>query len=214
MDSHGAFALGREEKGMYLFRSDVTDEAQRLIEENGFDGSYVRILSTGHSETEWINLAMLSLAERHDGIVGVTLGGLARDEVTKRIIQLPGGRVLYEILNCPRAFKVSVEEGTELPDFGDDYLGCDVWHGRLFSGGGKLIPNKNQKSPHRQARKVSENVYIELQPEFVARLGSVEMGYGPFSMESIRAMTQKAKEEGYHAKRPSLVGRILSTLRQ
>ena len=194
----------------YVFRSPVTDEAQRLIEANSFDGSYMRHLSTGHSETEWISLAMLSFANRYDGIVGVTLDSLASDKVAQSIIGFPTGRILYEILEEPTAFRVSTGEGIEVPNFNKDYAAIDTWTGTFPGGKMEFSPRKKDRTPNKQAEGVKGNVYIELQPEFVANLGSVDMSYGSFHMEAYRKMTQKAKEEGTQPLKQGLIQRILS----
>ncbi len=195
-------------KQNYVFRSPVTDEAQRLIETNGFDGSYMRSLSTGHSETEWINLAMLSLAERYDGIVGVTLEGLASDRIAQSMIRLPTGRILYEILEDPRVFRASIDVGVEVPSFNYNYAAVDTWQGTFPGRKMRLVLRREDKSPNKQAERIRRNVYIELQPEFVANLGSVDMKYGPFGMEAYRAMTRRVKEEGLQPLKLGLVERI------
>jgi len=171
----------------YFFRSPITDEAQRLIKENGFEGTYMRHLSTGHCETQNINLAMLNLAQRYNGIVGITLEGFSRDKIANLIVGYPAGRILYEVLEDPRVFKVSVDEGIEVPDF-TDYLGVDTWRG------GKLIPSKRCKGANKQAEKIKKKVYIELQPKFVANLGSVDLRFGPFNIEDHRNLVEQAKK--------------------
>lgn len=200
-------------RGKYdcIFRSSVTDEAQKLIEANGFEGSYMRHLSTGHAETQWVNLAMLSLAERYDSIVGVTLEGLASDRIAQSIIGFPAGKILYEVLEDPTVFKISTDAGIEVPTFNDDSASVNTWEGRLF-GGMKFVPNKEDKSPNQQAERIKRQVYLELQPEFVAALGSVNMQYGSFRMDDYRAMAQRAKEEGLPHYNPGLVDRICDLL--
>ena len=194
-------------KDASVFRSSVTDQAKKLIETNGLYGSYMRHLSTGHAETEWISLAMLYFADRYDGIVGVTLESLAKDKAAQSIIGLPTGRILYELLEEPRAFRVSTDQGIEIPPFNDDYAVIDTYEGRLF-GGMKFVPQKSDISPNKQAEKIKKNVYIEFQPGFVAHLGSVDMSYGSFKIDSYRAMAQRAKES--QQTEPGLMDRILN----
>jgi hypothetical protein len=176
-------------KGSYLFRSATTDEAQRTIEEHGFDGSYIRNLSTGHAETQWINLAMLCLAQKYDGVVGITLEGLGKDPFARYVIGgYPQGRILQEVLDCPEAFRVSTEEGVEMPDF-TNYGGLDTFEGYLDDDM-KFVPMKKDKPANKQAERIGRNVYVELQPEFVAKLGSVNMEHGSFHMPSYRKMVK------------------------
>lgn len=203
---------GNEVEGRkwYLFRSATTDEAQKLIEKNGFSGSYIRHLSTGHSETESINLAMLGLAEKNEGIVGVTLEGLVKDKIAKCFIGYPAGRILYEILEAPNVFRVSTEEGIVIPDF-TIYGGIDTYVCRL-GGGFKLIPEKKDKITNKQASKIKGKVFVELQPEFVANLGSVNMEYGPLNIDSYREMVEQIKQEPI--KEPSLIQKIRDYIKQ
>lgn len=171
----------------YFFRSPITDEAQRLIKENGLEGTYMRHLSTGHCETQNINLAMLNLAERYNGIVGITLEGFSRDKIANWIVGYPAGRILYEMLEDPYVFKVSVDKGIQIPDF-TDYLGVDTWDGE------KIIQEKRCKRANKQAEKIKKNIYIELQPEFVANLGSIDLRFGAFHMEDYRNLVEQAKK--------------------
>jgi len=190
LDNQGQEVAKRGRKN-YLFRSAVTDEAQERIEQHDFEGSYVRDLGTGHAETEWINLAMLCLAELHDGIVGVTLDGLAKNPIAQTIIGLPAGIILYETLEAPSVFNVSTGEGVGLPQFDKDYAGFQIWSGKLPGGGKTLIPSEKDGPTNRQVEKISRNVYIEFQPDFVARLGSVD-GESE-CLNGYRAMVKEAK---------------------
>lgn len=186
LDINGDEVLTRGKRD-YFFRSPITDAAQRLIKENGFEGTYMRHLSTGHCETQNINLAMLNLAQRYNGIVGMTLEGFSRDKIANQIVRFPVGRVLYEVLEAPSVFKVSVDKGIGIPDF-EDYLGADTWCN------GKLRQEKKCKSANKSAEKIKKKVYIELRPEFVANLGLVDLKFGPFNMGNYRDLVEQAKK--------------------
>lgn len=217
LDTHGIEKAVRG-KHDYVFRSSVTDEAQRQIQAFGFDGSYMRQMYTGHAETEWINLAMLSFSERYNGIVGVTLEGLVNDQVTQTIINmLPAGLVLYEVLENPCVFRVSRDDGISIPNFNDDYAATNISKCTFYDSGNgvlvpsgkiELIPKENDKAPNKQAEKIKAQVYIELQPAFVAKLGSVDVNQRPAYMDSYRKITEEAKEQMLHTKQ-GLVGRVL-----
>ena len=176
----------------YAFRSSITDKAQQLLEANGFVGSYVRHLSTGHNETEMINLAMMSFAQRYNSIVGVTLDSLVSDKIAKWIIGYPAGRILYEMLANPIIFQISTDREICMPDFDDDYAAVDFFKSKS-SGKMEFVPDKKEESANKQADRIRKNIYIELNPEFIANLSSVDMNHGLDCMASIRQMTEREK---------------------
>lgn len=191
LNSQGKETLEKP-KGAYLFRSSRTDEAQERIEENGFDGSYLRHLSTGHAETQWINFAMLAFAQKHNGMVGTTLEGLVRDPVGEVLTrELPPGRILYEVLACPSAFYVSLENGVQLPDFKEGYAAVDIWAGVDELS---FIPQKKDDATNAQAFREMDRIYIELQPEFVANLGSTNLDHGPLGIGKLREFVEANKD--------------------
>lgn len=209
LDSQGN-EVSERPKGSYLFRSDVTDAAQKAIEEKGFDGMYVRHLSTGRCETEYISLAMLSLAQQHNGIVGVTLEGLIKNPLASSLIRLPEGRVLSELVEASYVFKLSAEEGIELPDF-SEYSGADVFSGSW--GNMKYQPNKENKTQDRRSRNIASEIYVEFQPEFVERLGSVDLRFGPMGMDNIREHAKTQAPE-YKLPRQSILDVLRKTIGQ
>lgn len=204
----------QREKGDYIFRSAMTDEAQTMLEEQCFLGSYVRYLSTGRCETEHIALGILSIAESCRGIVGVTLEGLVTYKAARKIIGYDSGRILYELLlhNGWESFHVSAESEVVIPDFSsyDETMVYSVGvkctkkskSEKSEIDGETPIDGKIRVTPkydpansaiHHQVEKIKAKVYIELKPGFVAKLASSEMRYGPWEMKNYRAMAQKEK---------------------
>lgn len=177
VEACGGTSSERGEK--QVFRSAVTDEAQTLLDKSGFNGTYIRHLSTGHCETQDIALAMLTFAERDNGIVGVSLEGLVTDRIAKMVARYAAGRILYEVLEEPWTFRVSTDAGIAIPDF-KGYGGIDTYIG------GVLVPERKDRAVNKQVEKIMRNVYIELQPDVVSKLGSVDLRYGPHYMPELR----------------------------
>ncbi|HII15955.1 MAG TPA: hypothetical protein HA362_06605 [Nanoarchaeota archaeon] len=185
LDANGNVSSERGEQG-YAFRSTVTDEAQKILQESGFSGTYIRHLSTGHCETQEIALAMLTFAERNDGIVGLSLEGLVRDTIAQSIMGYTAGRILYEVLKEPWSFKVSADTGIVIPDF-TGYGGIDTYIG------GRLVPERKDRGVNKQVEQVIRNIYIELQPKFVGKLGSAELNHGPHYMPELREKVARVR---------------------
>ncbi|MBT6690567.1 hypothetical protein HN903_01785 [archaeon] len=177
--------------GDKVFESDITRQAQELINTNGFAGTYIRHLSTGRSETESINLALLCLAEENQKIVGTSLNLLMKDEFCKRVLpRLPMGRILYEMLKAPHIFNIS-SEIIETVEFPKKYIGVDTWSNGLF--GWRYREEKHVVKTNEKITKIGSEILIELQPDFVANLGSINIRYGPFNIENIRRMVDNGR---------------------
>ncbi len=205
-------ALGNEqqERGRYdyLFRSATTDAAQKMLKMTGFDGQYIRSFHTGHSETEWIGLALLCLAQVRGGIVGVTLDGLVRDKVAGSLIGYPAGRILYEVLEAPHAFKVFTDRAAT-PEYFEGYPEIDCYRG--FLGHMKFVPDKRTKGIEKHAHQIQRRVYIEFQPDALADLGSIDLRYGPLEMSELRVRMKELSQQGYDTS-PTLFSKIRSYL--
>jgi hypothetical protein len=199
----------REERD-YIFKSSITDDAKFLLEDKKFSGNYVRFLPTERIEGQNLSLAMLTFSERCSTIVGSTLEGLMKDKVTKSIVNLPSGRVLYELLENKEAFNVSTDSGIKLPEYYEGYAEIDLWQTDFF-GKGRLAQSSSQREITKQVESIMGQVYIEFQPEYVAKLAVVDLMYGPRILGTIRRIAEKAKNVPMQLK-PNLMKSVIKTL--
>lgn len=177
----------QRDKYDYVFVSNRTKQADEMIRKHGFDGNYIKHLSTGHCETENITLAILAMSQRMGKMVGMSLYGLINDPLCRGIIRYSGMRILWEVLEfCHSFFHIYFDENVKIPKYDEEY---PYLYGNLNSVKYKF---KNQMLKRR-----AKFIYIELDPKFVSEIGSVNVEYGPLNMRFVRESAKNYKMVNY-----------------